>query len=110
MRLQDVEDFYPLSPLQQGLLFHSLSDPTSRMYFASRSTPSCKAGGGRSNTASDFYATVGGGRRNDAFGRSSVVGGGQYNNAFDGVRHGSFLGAGQMEGPRQGGDDLGRAS
>ena len=30
---QDVESFYPLSPLQQGLLFHSLSEPDSGMYF-----------------------------------------------------------------------------
>jgi hypothetical protein len=33
MQLRDVEDFYPLSPLQQGLLFHSLSEPESGMYF-----------------------------------------------------------------------------
>ena len=33
MRLENVESFYPLSPLQEGLLFHSLADPTSRMYF-----------------------------------------------------------------------------
>jgi len=33
MQNQDVESFYPLSPLQQGLLFHSLSDPDSGMYF-----------------------------------------------------------------------------
>jgi hypothetical protein len=31
--MKDVQDFYPLSPLQQGLLFHSLSDPASGMYF-----------------------------------------------------------------------------
>ena len=31
--MKDVEDFYPLSPLQQGLLFHSLSDRGSGMYF-----------------------------------------------------------------------------
>ncbi|MDE0916282.1 MAG: amino acid adenylation domain-containing protein [Planctomycetota bacterium] len=30
---QDVESFYPLSPLQQGLLFHSISEPGSGMYF-----------------------------------------------------------------------------
>ena len=33
MQLQDVETFYPLSPLQQGLLFHSLAEPGSGMYF-----------------------------------------------------------------------------
>jgi amino acid adenylation domain-containing protein len=33
MQNQDVESFYPLSPLQQGLLFHSLSEPDSGMYF-----------------------------------------------------------------------------
>ncbi|MFT5286923.1 MAG: amino acid adenylation domain-containing protein [Planctomycetota bacterium] len=33
MQLQDVETFYPLSPLQQGLLFHSLTEPGSGMYF-----------------------------------------------------------------------------
>jgi amino acid adenylation domain-containing protein/non-ribosomal peptide synthase protein (TIGR01720 family) len=29
----DVEDAYPLSPLQEGLLFHSLLDPASEAYF-----------------------------------------------------------------------------
>ncbi|ABX04518.1 MAG TPA: non-ribosomal peptide synthase [Herpetosiphon sp.] len=29
----DIEDIYPLSPLQQGLLFHSLYDPDSGAYF-----------------------------------------------------------------------------
>ncbi|TYR44909.1 condensation domain-containing protein, partial [Streptomyces parvus] len=29
----DIEDVYPLSPLQQGLLFHTLLDPESGMYF-----------------------------------------------------------------------------
>ncbi len=33
MQLPNVEDFYPLSPLQQGLLFHSLADPESGLYF-----------------------------------------------------------------------------
>ena len=29
---RDVEDVYPLSPMQQGMLFHKLRDPTSGMY------------------------------------------------------------------------------
>ncbi len=33
MQLQNVETFYPLSPLQSGLLFHSLAEPGSGMYF-----------------------------------------------------------------------------
>ncbi len=33
MSMPDVEDFYPLSPLQQGLLFHSLSDEGDGLYF-----------------------------------------------------------------------------
>ena len=28
-----VQDFYPLSPMQSGLLFHSLYAPTSDAYF-----------------------------------------------------------------------------
>lgn len=30
---QNIEDIYPLSPLQEGLLFHTVSEPESRMYF-----------------------------------------------------------------------------
>src|SRR3990172_10930221 len=30
--MNNVEDFYPLSPMQQGMLFHSLSTPDSGMY------------------------------------------------------------------------------
>jgi amino acid adenylation domain-containing protein/non-ribosomal peptide synthase protein (TIGR01720 family) len=33
MQLKNVEDFYPLSPLQQGMLFHSLYSPDSGEYF-----------------------------------------------------------------------------
>ena len=32
MKLQNVEDIYPLSPMQQGLLFHSLYSPDSGLY------------------------------------------------------------------------------
>jgi hypothetical protein len=31
--MKNVEDFYPLSPMQQGILFHTLSAPTSGVYF-----------------------------------------------------------------------------
>ncbi|MEM6612306.1 MAG: aminotransferase class V-fold PLP-dependent enzyme [Cyanobacteria bacterium P01_C01_bin.72] len=30
---KNIEDFYPLSPMQQGMLFHSLADPESEAYF-----------------------------------------------------------------------------
>ncbi|MGJ5676043.1 MAG: amino acid adenylation domain-containing protein [Nostochopsis sp.] len=30
---KNIEDFYPLSPMQQGILFHSLADPKSNVYF-----------------------------------------------------------------------------
>ena len=33
MKLQNVEDMYPLSPMQQGVLFHSLYEPGSGVYF-----------------------------------------------------------------------------
>src|SRR5262249_53309436 len=33
MRLNNVETFCPLSPLQEGMLFHAMSDPSSRAYF-----------------------------------------------------------------------------
>ncbi|MBD0386348.1 MAG: amino acid adenylation domain-containing protein [Nostoc sp. C3-bin3] len=33
MGMQNVEDFYPLSPMQQGLLFHTLSAPNTGVYF-----------------------------------------------------------------------------
>ena len=29
----DVESFYPLSPMQQGILFHTLLDPNDKLYF-----------------------------------------------------------------------------
>ncbi|MBU7587387.1 MAG: AMP-binding protein, partial [Nostoc sp. TH1S01] len=31
--MKNIEDFYPLSPMQQGLLFHSLAQPESGSYF-----------------------------------------------------------------------------
>ena len=33
MKFEGVTGFYPLSPLQEGLLFHSLAAPRSGMYF-----------------------------------------------------------------------------
>ncbi len=33
MKLKNVEDIYPLSPMQQGMLFHSLYAPDSGQYF-----------------------------------------------------------------------------
>src|SRR5580698_5455809 len=37
MSRKNVEDIYPLSPLQQGILFHTLSAPASGVYFVQRS-------------------------------------------------------------------------
>jgi hypothetical protein len=31
--MKNIEDFYPLSPMQQGILFHTLSAPNSGVYF-----------------------------------------------------------------------------
>src|SRR6185369_6726018 len=33
MPLNNVEEFYPLSPMQQGILFHCLYEPQSALYF-----------------------------------------------------------------------------
>lgn len=33
MGVKNIEDFYPLSPMQQGILFHSLAAPKSGVYF-----------------------------------------------------------------------------
>lgn len=35
MKKKDVEDFYPLTPMQEGMLFHSLYAPNSGMYVSS---------------------------------------------------------------------------
>src|SRR5262249_50933160 len=37
MSRKNVEDIYPLSPLQQGILFHTLAAPTSGVYVVQRS-------------------------------------------------------------------------
>lgn len=33
MGMKNIADFYPLSPMQQGILFHCLADPKSGVYF-----------------------------------------------------------------------------
>src|SRR5436305_14797522 len=33
VKLPNVEDIYPLSPMQQGMLFHSLYEPGTGVYF-----------------------------------------------------------------------------
>ena len=32
MNARNIEDIYPLSPMQQGMLFHSLYEPQSGVY------------------------------------------------------------------------------
>jgi amino acid adenylation domain-containing protein len=39
MPAQDIEDIYPLSPLQEGMLFHCLRDPGSPVFFEQESYP-----------------------------------------------------------------------
>jgi amino acid adenylation domain-containing protein len=39
MAAQDIEDIYELSPLQQGMLFHTLFDTASSLYFEQESYP-----------------------------------------------------------------------
>ena len=38
-RSQNIDDLYPLSPMQQGMLFHSLYAPDSQLYFNQLSAP-----------------------------------------------------------------------
>nr|QEO74617.1 condensation domain-containing protein [uncultured bacterium] len=38
-RRQNIDDLYPLSPMQQGMLFHSLYAPDSQLYFNQLSSP-----------------------------------------------------------------------
>ena len=33
MQMKNVEDVYPLSPMQEGMLFHSVYAPQSEVYF-----------------------------------------------------------------------------
>src|SRR5215470_2158615 len=39
MTAKDIEDIYELSPLQQGMLFHTLYEPASSLYFEQESYP-----------------------------------------------------------------------
>src|SRR5712692_4926967 len=39
MNIPDIEDIYQLSPLQQGMLFHTLYEPESEVYFEQDSYP-----------------------------------------------------------------------